>query len=298
MTADRPRLGIVTGDRAPELSEDGQALAAALGERGVDAVPAHWRETESWDGFDALLVRSCWDYYRHAEAFDAWLEAVAAARPQAYNPPDVLRWNPHKFYLADLADAGVDTLDTVFVEQDEDRPLASVPDAEGWAEAVVKPAVGTSSEGVARVSRDAVAQARSAYEELRDTGDVLVQRFAPEIDDGERSLAFVAGGYSHASSSVPAADDFRSHHSFGGHNEPYDPPQAVVDDAAAVVQTAADLLGTDREDILYARVDGIERGGEFILMELELVEPHLGLRRADAVGRFTGAIAARVTDQQ
>jgi hypothetical protein len=47
---------------------------------------------------------------------------------------------------------------------------------------------------------------------------------------------------------------------------------------------------------LYARVDGVERDGRLVLMELELIEPHLFLGwDADATGRLAVALGAQVT---
>jgi len=46
---------------------------------------------------------------------------------------------------------------------------------------------------------------------------------------------------------------------------------------------------------LYARVDGIVRDDQFVLMELELIEPNLFLANAaGAVDRFASAIARRL----
>jgi len=44
---------------------------------------------------------------------------------------------------------------------------------------------------------------------------------------------------------------------------------------------------------LYARVDGVEREGRLVLMELELIEPHLFLGWDDgAAGRLAGGLLA------
>ncbi|WP_276259864.1 hypothetical protein [Haloglomus litoreum] len=39
-----------------------------------------------------------------------------------------------------------------------------------------------------------------------------------------------------------------------------------------ILRAACDQLGVGPAELPYARVDGIERGGEFLLMELELIE--------------------------
>ena len=71
----------------------------------------------------------------------------------------------------------------------------------------------------------------------------------------------------------------------------YDPDAHLVEQAADALRTACDLLDVDTVDLPYARVDGVERDGEFLLLELELVEPHLGLGYGEgSVRRFADAI--------
>jgi glutathione synthase/RimK-type ligase-like ATP-grasp enzyme len=232
-----------------------------------------------------LLVRSCWNYHHDIEAFRDWLTTVETLDTPLYNPLDVIRWNHHKFYLQDLEKRGIPILDSVFVEESDDRSVASILDEQSWTTAVVKPAVGTSSEGVRKVSAD------DPTLDSRPEGNFLVQRFAPEINDGERSLVFFGDTHSHAWRSVPDDDEFRSHNQFGGHVEPFDPPEGVVRDAREALRAGAEVLERSVDDILYARVDGIEREGQFLLMELELIEPFLGLERGGAVEEFANRIA-------
>jgi hypothetical protein len=47
------------------------------------------------------------------------------------------------------------------------------------------------------------------------------------------------------------------------------------------LRQAAHVLTAVAEKPLYARVDGISRGGAFLLMELELIEPNLFLEFGD-----------------
>src|SRR5450432_3586944 len=109
---------------------------------------------------------------------------------------------------------------------------------------------------------------------------LFVQPFPPEIEDGEWSLVFLGGEFSHAVKKRPAAGDFRVQHDFGGTVERCDPDPALVEDARAVLRAAADATNTMVEDILYARVDGVVRSGRLLLMELELIEPVLFFAQA------------------
>ena len=286
------RLGIVTGEDRPRLSDDGRALVTALNDRGLSAEPAVWTTRDDWSTFDAVLVRSCWRYYERPDAFREWIATVERAVPAVFNPAGALRWNRHKFYLQDLIDRGVDVLPTAFVERSSDRSLESILRPRGWDEAVVKPAVATSSAGAFRAALESAEADHGQFEALRTEGDVLVQQFAPAIHDGERSLVFFGGEFSHATVSRPTGDDFRAHPDFGVTIEPYDPPPDVLEAAGDALRAACDAMNTAPERLCYARVDGLERGGGFELMELELIEPYLGLVRSDAVERFADELEA------
>jgi hypothetical protein len=115
--------------------------------------------------------------------------------------------------------------------------------------------------------------------------DVLVQPCMTEVEShGEWSIVFFRGQYSHAVRKRPAPGDFRVQPRFGGYVE------AAVPSSDLVGQAAAILSATDA-DLLYARIDGIERDGRFILMELEVHEPNLDLGcSSGAADRFAHAV--------
>ena len=73
---------------------------------------------------------------------------------------------------------------------------------------------------------------------------------------------------SHSVRKRPIGGDFRVQAEYGGSSVAEPAPAAVIDAAAAV-------LGAVDGPWLYARVDGIETQGGFLLMELEMLEPSL-----------------------
>jgi len=291
---DSARVGVVTGEATPDLTDDGRALAAALRDRGAAVDPVVWTDDSvDWTAYDAAVVRSCWEYHTDPAAFRAWLDRVERAGVAVRNPPEAIRWNAHKFYLRDLADRGVSTPETAWIERGSDADLGGVLDDRGWTEAVVKPAVGTSSAGVWRTTRGDAASQQERFADALADGDLLVQAFAPEIADGERSFVCFGGEFAYATNCVPTADDFRAHPNYGATPEPYDPVDSLVSQAERVLDAAADALGRDPADFAYARVDGVERDGDFLLLELELIEPYLSLDAGDrAVDTFADAIEA------
>ena len=62
----------------------------------------------------------------------------------------------------------------------------------------------------------------------------------------------------------------------------------------AALAAACEDVGQPLSDLLYARVDMVEHGGQWLISELELLEPSLFLMQSPvALTRFVGAIAAR-----
>jgi glutathione synthase/RimK-type ligase-like ATP-grasp enzyme len=161
----------------------------------------------------------------------------------------------------------------------------------GWLDAVVKPAISASAYETWRVTALNVAPGEEArFRQLVATGDVMVQPFLPELArHGEWSVMFIGGEFSHAVLKRPRDGDFRVQHEHGGSAELRTLP-------AHILATARTILTRAPGRCLYARVDGVEIGGTFVLVELELLEPSMFLgaepgvaeRFADAIGRALG----------
>src|SRR5262245_51314885 len=96
-------LAFVTYREAPELTEDDRVAAEALEARGVEVHAAPWDDPRvAWDEFDAVVLRSCWNYHLHSRAFLDWVAALERDGVPVWNPPDIVRWNFEKTYLRDL----------------------------------------------------------------------------------------------------------------------------------------------------------------------------------------------------
>jgi glutathione synthase/RimK-type ligase-like ATP-grasp enzyme len=283
------RVGLVTCRRLPDLTPDDRVLAAELRRRGIEATPLIWDDDSvAWDAFDRVIVRSCWDYYLHADKFRPWLDRLAACGAHVLNPVPVLRDNMHKGYLRRLANAGVATAPTAWVPQGEPVDLVALLRARRWPRAVVKPAVSAGAHQTWIVDAHEAADKQALLDDLTDTGDVLVQAFLPAIEtQGEWSLIFFDGVYSHAVLKTPQAGEFRVQAEHGGATRAAVAPAAMREQCASIL----DLID---EPLLYARVDGLDLDGTFTLMELELIEPELFFRNdPQAAARLADTLLAR-----
>lgn len=289
------RIALATCKELPDLDADDHVYVAALRARGVTVTLPCWDDDPASIGdVDAVIVRSTWDYSERRDAFVAWAAAVDA-RTRLLNPSAVIRWNTDKQrYLTDLAEQGVPTVPTAWLPKAasmaETPALSSLVQERGWTRGVViKPIFGAGSRDTIFVG---VADTSMIGQRFVDTQlprqALMVQPFLPRIKDGEVSLIYLDGAFSHAVIKKPRAGDFRSQPEFGSTVTRHTPTDAEKKLAHQALHIAGGRP-------LYARVDlvtGLE--GQPVVIELELVEPCLYLGWSDdAAGRFADATVAR-----
>ncbi len=276
------RVGFVTSAQLRDLTPDDRSLLPVLAARGMAVVPAVWTEPLP-PALDALVLRSTWDYHLRLPEFLAWVDAVEAAGIPLLNPPGTIRWNVDKKYLLEVEARGVPIVPTRHAARGSGVALPSLLRDAGWTEAVVKPCVSGGAFETWRAGTGAADAGRFARQLERM--DCLVQPFLAElVSEGEWSLLFFRGAYSHAVLKRPERGDFRVQEEFGG-------VAARAEAPAALVEAAARALEASAQETFYARVDGVVRGGRLEVMELELVEPSLFLEHSSgAAERFTDAL--------
>jgi glutathione synthase/RimK-type ligase-like ATP-grasp enzyme len=271
------KIAIATSSQYPNLCDDDSPLIESFAQGNVEAVPAVWGDASiDWSGFDAVVIRSTWDYHLRTDAFLHWVDAVAR-KTRVLNDPEMMRWNAHKGYLLELAEQGISIIPTALLERGQQASIDELAVALCAEELVVKPAVGAASHGLmfvaaghsSREEAQAVLVAESAQREM------LIQPFLREIyDQRERSLMYFNGKYSHAVTRPAQTPGIATDVHRG---EPYDPTKeerSMSERSLAVLSTVP----------MYARVDLIPFEGESRLSELELIEPGLYLR--DDPGSF------------
>jgi glutathione synthase/RimK-type ligase-like ATP-grasp enzyme len=279
-------IAFATSDAHRDLTPDDHLAVVELQARGAAVTGAVWNDPSvDWTAFDSIIIRSTWDYHRHADEFRTWIGALEATGAPMWNPPAVLHWNMEKTYLRDLERAGVPVVPTEWLARGSRPDLAGLLASRGWLEAVVKPVISAAATRTWRVSRDTVSEIEAALAESLEIGDVMVQPFIPEIQTkGEWSLMFIEGEFSHAVRKMPTAGDFRVQTGFGGRSAADNPDSSVLSAARLVLDAVPSPW-------LYARVDGIETESGFVLLELEMLEPALFFSHtASGAARFADSI--------
>ena len=260
-----------------------ERLAAPIRAEGLTLEARPWTEAGDLTGARLVMPLVTWGYHLAAER---WLAQVGEWERQGVrlmNPGGVLRWNADKRYLGRLAERGAPVVPTRYVDAVTAETMRDSLRDFGGERLVVKPQV---SGGAWRTLR------WSPGEPLTDgpEGAAMVQPYLPLIEtEGEASLFYFSGAYSHAVRKVPRPGDFRVQPEYDGVITVHAPD---ADERAAVDA----ILAAVDEPLLYARVDLVrDLGGRPVLIELELIEPDLYLGHAEDRGAmFVRAVAAAV----
>ena len=295
-----PAIALATYASLPALADDEQPLIECLAALDVRACAEVWDDPSvAWREYDGVIVRSCWDYHVRHDDFFRWVDRVAGAGVPIWNPPATLRWNSRKTYLHDLTIGGVRTVPTLWLLPDDPRakrasPATILTDA-GWERAVVKPIISASAHETWSVTLDEVRDDAATWDArlraLIARPGVMVQPFIREVEsDGEWSLVFFGGVFSHAVRKYAALGDFRVTREWGGWHEHLTPSPNVIRQAEYALRAAPG-------ESLYARVDGVLVDGDLVVTELELLEPSLFLdAHPEAPARFARAIVDKAIE--
>ncbi|MEL6891774.1 MAG: hypothetical protein AAFP84_09270 [Actinomycetota bacterium] len=298
----------------PDLSASDALFAEELERRGctVHALPWNDAPLDDFAAADVIVMRSNWDYHHEIVRFRDWLEAIDSFDCIVHNPVDLVRSTLDKgSYLARLADAGIRvalTLPVQLIDDDPETPgdtpsvtisepgaIAAWADDHGLDRLVLKPAYGASGHEVDLVTRAELEPACRHRATQPGARPFLVQEFLPQIADGELSVVFFAGRFSHAYRRTPAATDFRVNGGHGGTTS------AEAGPPAEVIGFAAEVLASLPTTLTFARIDVVGGGAgaapedvdELVLMELEINEPALGLHLAlGSASTFADAVLA------
>lgn len=267
-------------DLGSYVADDGLAVRP-LNDLGIAVETISWRQTErAWSDFELVVIRTPWDYQSSPDEFLAVLETIES-QTRLENPLDIVRWNLDKRYLREMETRGTRIVPTIWEATYNAAEFDRWLDEFSVDEIIIKPTVSATAEHTYRLKTyDA------SLESVFSTREFLVQPFMPNIiAEGEFSLFYFNGQYSHAINKSPKTNDFRVQEEHGGIITEITPDDELM-------TAGRETVATIGRDLLYARVDFVRDGdGNFCLMELELIEPALYLRMSDgAPERFAKAI--------
>jgi hypothetical protein len=288
------RCAYLTMDDMGDYVSDASLSFDAMARHGWSVDMVAWQDRSvSWIDYDAVYICTPWDYPQHADEFVSVLERIDRSTALLVNDLSLVRWTLAKTYLRDLEERGVDIVPSAWYDDIDVQKIAGFFAAHDTNKVVIKPSIGANAmdtyvltDPVGEVLVDKLLQiyANRSY---------FVQPFIENIQhEGEYSLFFFAGDYSHAILKSPEDGDFRVQEEHGADIVSVVPEAALIKVARQVIEKVA-------PQPVYVRADFVRGSdGRFLVMELELIEPSLYFRTdADAADRFASAFTKHFHDQ-
>jgi glutathione synthase/RimK-type ligase-like ATP-grasp enzyme len=264
-------------------------LLEPLASYGWQVDEVSWKENNiNWDQFDVVVIRSTWDYQSAPEAFIQCLEKIEASSAHLENSVDLVKWNINKGYLKELQEKQVRIVPTLWKNVFDAEEIEASYDQLNVTEIILKPLISANADFTYRLDYRSFIALRNELEVVFSNRAFMVQPFLDSIiNEGEYSLFYFSGGYSHCILKRPASGDFRVQEEHGGRLSSVEPDvemQKCGDRALAALP----------ECPLYARIDLIRTKKGLAVMEIELIEPSLYFNMDDkSAQRFADAFVQR-----
>ena len=264
-----------------KVDEDSAVIMKALERRGIESRSVCWDDPSiDWSEPDLCIIKSASNYIFDQKAFTQWTKTVEKTTP-LWNNSRLFKWNHDKHYLQDLEQKGIPMPPSIFVSmKSKDNPSEILLNTE-WSDIVIKPTISCGSFGLKRFKADSK-EAEQYLTELTTEGyvqefmgdtitmsacDAIIQPFIPEIINGEVSLFYFGGLFSHAVIKIAKTGDFRSHSIWGASVLQHNPSMEELN--------VCDSIFNVIEPVEYARIDLVNTSNGPQVIEVELIEPFL-----------------------
>lgn len=258
-----------------------------------------WRaKNVDWGKYQAVIIRTPWDYQEDASAFLHVLNNIEQSSAHLENSLAIVRWNIDKIYLQDLAKLDVNLVPTLWRARLHTEDSITADDLHQYfshfqaEQIVLKPRISANADNTFWLSKENAQQHLLEMNSAFETRDFMIQPFMSHIlSEGEYSLFYFNGQYSHAILKTPKANDFRVQEEHGGRLTTIEPEASLVEHANLCMKAISQL----HQIPLYARVDFVRHQDGFALMEAELIEPSLYFNMDDeSPARFAKAFDNRM----
>ena len=224
----------------------------------------------NWDDFDAVIIRSTWDYQQKEKLFFKTLQSIEASTANLYNSLDTVEWNINKRYLLELERENIPIIPTRLYNSFDFDIVSQLFSFFNENKLIIKPCVSANADDTFILEQSKMENLKSVLENTFSKKDFLVQPFIKNIkSEGEYSLIYFGNRLSHVILKTPKNGDFRVQEEHGGIIKAINKPEGpLIDFGNKVIRTIP-------YQCLYSRVDVVRSDNNYLLMEVELIEPSL-----------------------
>jgi len=267
-------------------------LDRALEKANIDfewIIWTNWKDVD-WGQYTAVLIRTTWDYQKRIDEF---LEALThiSTKTKLFNSLETVKWNHSKDYLLEFNETKTKPVPTQEVHIIEKGDLFKLFERLNSEQIIIKPFISATAHDTFLLNKNNWEESLDEIIRVNQKKRMMVQPFLENIQkEGEYSLHFFDGEFSHAILKTPKEGDFRSQEEYSSNIQTVNPDQTMLNFAHEVLAHLDDKL-------LYARVDFVRtETDDFNLMELELIEPSLYFAYGDgSAEKLVKALIKRIS---
>ncbi len=268
------KVAFLSTDNLENFITYDKLLIEPMKQSGWLAEEISWRDEKvNWNDYDAVIVRSTWDYQHDSERFIKVLHKINSLT-HLENDYDLMKWNINKNYLDDLKNKGVQIVNTLWKNKFDRDEALNYFEQLGSEEIIIKPNISAAADKTFRLNKETLVSSLDILESTFAVREFMIQPFINNIiEEGEYSLFFFNGKHSHSVLKTPKDNDFRVQEEHGGNIR-------FIAASEIIVNSAQNIINKLPSVPLYARADLVRiNNNQFALMELELIEPSLYLNK-------------------
>ena len=194
-----------------------------------------WRDEKvNWNDYAAVIIRSPWDYQDDAPAFLQVLSNIEQSSAHLENSLTTVEWNIDKKYLRELESNGVNIVKTLWRENLTLQQVGEYFTQLNVEQLVIKPRISANADNTFWLTKENYTSFYPQLEKAFSASEFLVQPFMESvINEGEFSLFYFNGDYSHAILKTPKDSDFRVQEEHGGRLAAITPEASLIEHAAS-----------------------------------------------------------------
>lgn len=281
-----PRCAFLSTDNLEEFFVYDDLVKPFLRRLGWAVEDVSWKNKYvDYNQFEVVIVRSTWDYQDDPGAFLACLDSIDQSTAVLENSFQLMKWNLSKDYLKDLNANGVPILSTLWPQRYVEQDIRAAFSHFDCDKLVIKPLVSANADHTYLFTQQDLPALNHNLKATFENRPFMIQAFEESVqNEGEYSLFYFGGKFSHAICKTPAKGDFRVQEEHGGQLVSVKPNDAMLQ----LAERTNKALPTPA---LYARIDMLQTKVGLAIIEVELIEPSLYFNMdEDSASRFAQVI--------
>ncbi len=235
-----------------------------------DQVPWDTNKLIDWDQYDSVIIRSTWNYQENFLKFINVLKEINSSSADLQNPIDIVEWNLNKQYLKDFENKNIKIVPSQWFNNFIPKEIIQSFLNFNSKKIIIKPCISANADYTYILEeKTALSKLNTLKKDFIDK-EFIIQPFIQDIkNEGEYSLIYFGNTLSHVLLKTPKVGDFRVQEEHGG------TLKSIINPEQALIRFGKNVINKLPRACLYSRVDIVRNKNEFLLMEVELIEPSL-----------------------